>query len=311
MGRTIKILRRSIFSFVQNYHYFTSAPIFLAFPFAVSTLLSQSIIASSPLFPLVHGRLRSLFLAAGFPPSSELFAILNLKLSQTALTFVFVLPFTLSFLLLAKASIITSLDKSSHRQSSKKHSFFSLFNSLFITQACNSLVILSANATCFCFLVIYFNVFDFMGLSSPRTLLILSAAGAVVYSIILANAYIICNLALVLSGTDKEQGGFISILKTCILIRGRTATALSLAVPLNMALAGVEALFQYRIVRGLNRNIGSSMILESMVIAYMYSMLLVIDTIVGFMLLKSCKRDTYQIDDEDEDIIYFRRRVKL
>ncbi|KAL0421934.1 UNVERIFIED_CONTAM: hypothetical protein Slati_3216300 [Sesamum latifolium] len=114
-------------------------------------------------------------------------------------------------------------------------------------QLCNSLVILAANATCFFLLVIFFNFFDVLGLSSPRSQLLLSATGAVVYSIILANAYITCNLALVLAGMEK-RGGFISILKACVLIQGRTATALSLAVPINMALAAIEALFQYRIV---------------------------------------------------------------
>ncbi|KAK4437030.1 hypothetical protein Salat_0036900 [Sesamum alatum] len=299
MGKASRIMRKSIFTFLQNFHFFTSSPSLLAVPFAISTLLSQPLVSSSSLFPLVHGRLRSLFLTAGFPPLSELFAILNLKLSQTILSFLFVLPFTLSFLLLAKASVIRALE---HRKTPHRHAFFSwimIFNPLFITLLCNSLFILSANATCFCLLIISFNLFDILGLSSHGPLLLLSATGAIIYSIILANAYIICNLALLLSGIER-QGGFNSILKACLLIRGRTATALSLAVPINMALAAVEALFQYRVVRSYKRATApdSSMVLEAMLIAYLYAILLVLDTILGFEFLKSCKAD-YQMDQTE------------
>ncbi|KAI3463931.1 hypothetical protein Pfo_020594 [Paulownia fortunei] len=299
MGKAGRIIRRSIFSFLQNYQYFTSTPSLLAFPFAASYLLSQSLIPSSHLFPLVHGRLRSLFLAAGFPPSSELFAILSLKLSQTILTFLFVCPFTFSFLLLAKASIIKALDHHKVAEQPAVSSWILLFNPLLITQLCNSLVILAANATCFFLLVISFNCFHVLGLSSPGPLLLLSATGAIVYSIILANAYIICILALVSSGMEKH-GGFISILKACVLIQGRTATALSLAVPINMALAAIEALFQYRIIRAYHRARApnSAMLLEGMLIAYLYAVLLVLDTVVGCVFWRSCKTD-HQIDQEE------------
>ncbi|KAG8379227.1 hypothetical protein BUALT_Bualt07G0066600 [Buddleja alternifolia] len=298
MAKTYTIIRTSIFTFLQNFQHFTSTPSLLAFPFAVSTLLSQSLISSSNIFPLIHARLTSLFLASGFPPSSELFAILNLKLTQTILGFLFVLPFTLSSLLISKASIIRAL----HNKQEKNHKFSSwiaIFNPLLVTQLCNSLVILSANATSFCIIVISFNVLDVLGLSSPKSILLLSAIGVVIYSIILANAYIICNLSLIISGTEKH-GGFISILKACVLIRGRNGTALSLAVPINLAFAAIEALFQYRVVRAYNRAmaIDSSMVLEGMFIAYLYAILIVLDTIVGCLFLKSCKSD-YQIDQDE------------
>ncbi|KAK6123054.1 hypothetical protein DH2020_043206 [Rehmannia glutinosa] len=298
MAKPTKIMRTSIFLFLQNFQHFTSTPTLLAVPFAVSTLLSQPLIASSPLFPLVHGRLRSLLAAAGFPPSLELFAILNLKLSQTILSFLFALPFTLSFLLLSKASTITTLF---HKNAI--FSWISIHNPLLITQCCNSIVVLSANATCFCVLLIFFNCYDLLGLSSPRTLLLLFATGAIIYSIVLANAYVVCNLSLIVSGIEK-RGGANAILKACLLVRGRTATALSLAVPMNMALAAVEALFQYRVVRAYNREmaIDCYIVLEAMLVAYMYSALIVLDTIVGSVFLKSCKTDFYhQIEIQERD----------
>lgn len=83
-----------------------------------------------------------------------------------------------------------------------------------------------------------------------------------------------------------------SILKACELIRGRNSTALSLALPLNMALAAIEGLFQYRVVGAYNYKTGnptSAMALEWMLIAYLYCIFIVLDTIVSCVFYKSCK----------------------
>ncbi|KAL2516044.1 hypothetical protein Fot_30015 [Forsythia ovata] len=297
MENTGRIIRRSIFTFLQSYQFFTSTAAILALPLAGSSLLSQASLPSSPLFALVYSRLRTLFVAAGFPPSSDLFTILNLKLSQTIVTFLLVLPFTLTFLLFAKASIINALFY--HQEKKHSSSWIKLFKSLFLTQICNSLVILSANATCFCLLLVAFNFFDLLGLSSPGHFLFLSALGIIIYSVILANAYVLCNLAIVLSGIEKH-GGLTTIFKAFFLIRGRTATALSLALPFNIAMASIEALFQYRVVRAYNNALSpnSSMVFEGIFIAYLYSILLVLDTVVGCMFFKSCRTE-FQIDQEN------------
>lgn len=293
----------------------STAAALLGFPFAVLVLLSEASVPSSSLLRVIHNKIQSVFDAAGFPRSSEFFTILNLKLSQTISTSFLVVPFALSFLLLAKAFVIQVLGKHMY---SRKHgfaSFLTLYKPLLLTQICNTLVIVSANATCFCILFFVFNCIEGLGVSNSKSLLFFSATGAVLYSIVLANALIICNLALVLSGIENS-GGYMAILKACVLIRGRTATALSLALPINLALAAVEALFQYRIVRAYYQeesSISSAMALEGMFIAYMYSVLLVLDTVVGCLFYRSCKtslridqehRYLYRIEIEDREYGY-------
>ncbi|KAK9926054.1 hypothetical protein M0R45_023308 [Rubus argutus] len=302
MGKATKILRKSIHTFLQDYQHFTSVVALIAFPFSVSLLISQAIVPSSTssLLPTIHNRLQSLFDAAGFPPSSQFFNILTHKLSQTISSSIFTLPFTLTFLLITKASIIQSLNS---RKNPSFSSSLSLYTPILITHLCNSLLILSANATVFSLLFIAFNFLEGVGFSdSPNTLLFLSASGAVLYSIVLANALIICNLALVLSGTE-ESGGYLAILKACLVIRGRTSTALLLALPVSLGLAAIEALFQYRVVRAFHveGKLGSSMVLEGVFIAYLYSILVVLDTIVSFMFFKSCKPSSWEIECTDEE----------
>ena len=300
MEKSRKIIRRSIFTFLQNYNHFTSKAALLALPFSASILISQALLvpsfnsssssSSSSLLPTIYARLNNLFDAAGFPKSSEFFTILSQKLSQTIYSSIFTLPFTLSFFLISKAYVIQSLNAPKPASRPSFSSILSLYNPLFLTYVSNSLLILSANATVFTLLFFAFNVLEGLGLNSPNRILFLSAAGAVVYSIVLANALIICNLAMVLSGVEK-LGGYLATLKACVLIKGRTPTALSLALPMNLGLASVEALFQYRVVRAyhVNGKLGSSMALEGILIFYLYSILLVLDTIVNIMFFKSCK----------------------
>ncbi|KAE9467212.1 hypothetical protein C3L33_00870, partial [Rhododendron williamsianum] len=295
MARSFKILRRSIHSFINNYNY-TTTSLLLAFPFSSALLFSQFFLPSSPLFLTIQNHLNSLFEAAGFPPSSQLlFTIFNHYISQTITSSILVLPFTLSFLLISKASIILDFLHDHQQQKPSFASFLSIYNSILSTQICNSLLILSANASCFSLLFIAFSCLEASGYSSASSLLFLSATGAILYSIILGNSFIVCNLALVTSGMDKS-GGFSAILKACVLIRGWTATALALAIPVNMALVAVEALFHYRVVRAFNPA-SSSTAFEGIIIAWLYTIIVVIDTIVNYKFFKSCKRG-FRIDEE-------------
>ncbi|KAF8399538.1 hypothetical protein HHK36_015405 [Tetracentron sinense] len=293
MERTGKIIRRSIFTFLQNYQYFTSTVALLVFPFSASILLSQAVVpSSSPLLPIIHARLKSLFDASGLPSSSQFFYLLNLKLSQTISSSMFTIPFSLSFFLVAKAAIIQALYHHKPSLPNPSSSFICLYHPLLLTHLCNSFFILSANAAAFSLLFLAFNSLDASGFSSPNLILFLSAAGAVLYSVILANALIVSNLALVVAGMEN-CGGYLAILKACVLIRGRTSTALSLAIPTNLGLAAVEALFQYRVVRAyhLSGMLGPNMALEGLFIAYLYSLLIVLDTVGSCIFLKSCKSD--------------------
>lgn len=311
MENTAKIMRKSIHIFLRNYQYFTATAALMAFPFSATVLLSQIVVPSSSLLFSIQNRLSSVFIAAGFPPSSEFFTVLNLKLSQTISTSIFTLPFTFTSLLIAKASIIQLLDQQKQNYPVSFLSLISIFNPIFLTQLCNSFLIISANATAFSILLVAFNCFEGLGYSSPGFILFISALGAVIYSIILANAFVFSNLALISSGMERN-GGFLAILKACVLMRGRTSTALSLAVPLNLAMALIEGLFQYRVIRAYHRsgNLSSLMVLEGLFIAYMYSIVIVVDTIVSCVFFKRCYlrsgmdyelgRCSYQIETEED-----------
>jgi hypothetical protein len=301
MEVSYKILRRSIHSFLQNYLYFTTTISFLAFPFSASILLSQALVPfSSSLFPQIYNHLKNLFDAAGFPSSSQLFTILNLKVSQTITSSIFTLPFTLTFFLITKAFIIQALNKNKENLQPSSYNYKPILH----TYIYNTFFILSANASTFCFLFLAFSFSEGLGNSSPSFTLFLSAAAAVFFSVILANALVICNMALTLSGMEGH-GGYMAILKACVVLRGRTSVALLLALPVNVGLAAIEALFQFRIVRGYYIG-GKSwffLALEGIFIAYLYSIFIIIDTIVSFMFYKNCKTRGSLLDREDKHFL--------
>ncbi|XP_068654001.1 uncharacterized protein [Aristolochia californica] len=277
-----KTIRRSIHDFLRHYHHFTSAALII-FPVSSAILLSQPFLSSSPLFRSIHSRLWSLFQSAGFPPTSPFFSLLNLKLSQTLSSSLFTLPLTLSFLLVAKSYIITTLSSTPH--SSCLH----LYRPLLLTHVCNSFILFSANSTALSLLFLAFNSFEALGITSTNFFLFLSAAGAVLYSIILANALVVCNLALIVAGMEN-CGGHRAILWSGVLIRERAATALSLTIPTNLTLAVVEALFQYRVVKAYYESpkFHLSFLCEATLIAYIYSLILVLDTVIGCTFYRSC-----------------------
>ncbi|CAI0412987.1 unnamed protein product [Linum tenue] len=273
-----QILRTSIYTFLQQFQFFTSTPAFLAFPFSASVLLSQ---AAAP----------AAATAAGFPPSSQFFTILNLKLAQTIAASIYTIPFSLTFFLFAKSSAFASLKNRAFNQpdhSSPPESVSSIFWPLLLTHITNSFLVISANASAFCVMFLSFNVFERVFPTSPVFLLLLSAVGALVYSVI-------CNLAAVISAMEK-RGGYLAVLKAAVMMQGRASTALSLALPVNLGMAGIEALFQYRIVIGRywvyettpwSRSLTVG--LEAMLICYMYSMFVVLDAIVGCFFFKSIR----------------------
>ncbi|KAL3617953.1 hypothetical protein CASFOL_038274 [Castilleja foliolosa] len=303
---TAKILRKSIFSVLQNYQYYTLTPTLVAFSYAVSYLLIQSLLPSSDIFLLP--RLRSIFLSAGYSHSpNDIFALLNLKLSQTILTFLFV-PHTFSSLLLARASIIIN-----HRNPTSSFRAPLFVFPLLITQLCSTLVMLAANATYFVFFALCINFLDVLGLSSSRGYILFFSL-VVIYSVVVANIYVICNLASVMSALEN-RGGFVLILKACVMIKGRITTALSLAVIMNTGLAAVEILFQYRVVRAYNRRdlvtkSGLLVIMEGGFIALLYAVFLVLDTVVGCTFWESCNKDENQIEIQDRDIKCFAQTHK-
>ncbi|KAJ3685555.1 hypothetical protein LUZ61_014719 [Rhynchospora tenuis] len=292
MGMTRDVIRSSINGFFKGYNAFTTIAAIFVFPASLSVLLSESLIPSSTsVVSALSIRLRSLFQAAGFP-ETKFFSLLNIKLSQTIFSFCMSLPFTLTFLLLAKSCVIQIFrDSPRYGQLVVPHfsKFLPIYPSLFSTHIFSIFVFLSSNVTSFSLLFVLFNCADLFGLKSDTSVILLSAIGAIVYSVFIATTTVICNLATIISGMENCDG-YMSILKACILTRGRIATALALALPTNIGMTVMEALFQFRIMRQyrISGNFSPAIMWEAFSITYIHSVLMVFEIIVSCMYYRRC-----------------------
>nr|XP_034586776.1 uncharacterized protein LOC117849336 [Setaria viridis] len=268
MGSAGKVVRTALHAFFRHYHPASSAASLLALPFSAAALLSRSHPALlAPSHALSH-RLRRVLVAAGFPPASQLLFLLSHRLSQRACAFLAALPFSLSFLLLAKVV--------------------------------NCLALLLANAAVFAALLAAFNAAEALhllggapsGSGSGRAVLALSAAGVIVYSVALANASAVCNLATVVAAAEGRGGAHAMLKALLMLLRaGDAATAVAASLPASLAAAAVEALFQLRVMRPytLTGKVTAGMLCEGLLVAYIHAMICVLDTVITSMVYQTCK----------------------
>ncbi|KAM0862320.1 hypothetical protein ACQ4PT_045325 [Festuca glaucescens] len=295
--RAGRVLRAAVVAFFDGYHCFSPVAAILALPFSAAVLASQAMAPSSPALRGASSRLREMFHAAGFPPSS-FFALLNGKLSQTLFTFAATLPFALTFLLLAKACVAAVLapDAPRRRRMSlpRGAAVARAYPALLATHLFGSFVMLSANAAVFSLLFLVFGAADLLGFTSTASTLALSAAGAIAYSVAVGVATVVCNLALVVAAMERGVAGHGAVLRACVLIRGSVPTALALALPTNLGMAAAEALFQLRVVSQ-RRKAGSlapGVAGEAFSVAYIHALCVVLEIIVSCVFYRSCCKRT-------------------
>ncbi|KAL6842196.1 hypothetical protein ACP4OV_028175 [Aristida adscensionis] len=309
MGGAGKIIRAALHAFFRHYHPASSAASLLALPFSAAALLSRSHPALLAPSLSLSRRLGRVLVAAGFPPASQLLLLLSHRLSQRACAFLATLPFSLSFLLLAKACAVhccCSIPPPRRRQRRPPAAAAVAVRELLRspsypamarTQAVNCLAVLLANAAVFAALLAAFNAAEALQLLNPggggdRAVLALSAAGVIVYSVALANAAAACNLATVVAAAEGRGGAHAMLKALLLLLRaGDAATAVAASLPASLATAAVEALFQLRVMRPYTATgvVSAAMVCEGLLVAYLHAMVCVLDTVISGMVYQSCK----------------------
>ncbi|KAF8661108.1 hypothetical protein HU200_057214 [Digitaria exilis] len=343
-----KVVRAALHAFFRQYHPWSSSATLLALPFSAAALLSRSHPALLAPSRALSRRLRRALVAAGFPPASQLLFLLSHRLSHRACAFLASLPFSLSFLLLAKAFAVHSCSNPPpppppqppqrmrrRKQPSSIAAVAELVRSSYpamaATQIVNCLALVLANAAVFAALLAAFNAADALHLlgggaavppsdsiSVPnsggggRAVLTLSAAGVIVYSVALANASAVCNLATVVAAAEGKGGADAMLKAVLMLLRaGDAATAVAASLPASLAAAAVEALFHLRVMRPYTLTGGkvtTGMLCEGILVAYIHAMICVLDTVITTMFYQTCKASyschlvELELDEGKEDL---------
>ncbi|KAJ8750059.1 hypothetical protein K2173_013974 [Erythroxylum novogranatense] len=268
LEKTGKIIRRSIFTLLKDFQHYCTAPVVLMLPFSVSVLLLQSVYRScSQTNPLL------------FPARAS---FLGVNLCQVIFSYIFSFPLTLTFLVIAKGSIIRHLNQ--YRMAT-----LPFYKTLILTCLCNIIFTVSSSLVAFFLLLTVLSLTEeAFGLASSNPLLI-EAAQIVLY-MILTNTMVISNLALAVAGTGNSTG-YRAICRVALLRKQTNSMALLLTIPVNLGLAAIESLFRYRVIRAyyLLGRLSLSMVMESLLIAYMFSLLIVLETIASCLFIMDCE----------------------
>ncbi|KAL6842197.1 hypothetical protein ACP4OV_028176 [Aristida adscensionis] len=302
-GGAGEVVRAALHAFFRHYHPAASVAPLLALPFSAAALLSRSHPALLAPSRALSARLRGVLVAGGFPPASQLLFLLSHGLSRRACAFVVSLPFSLSFLLLARACAVRCCSAPSRRRRDQpppaavvvREAMRASCPAMARTQPVNCLVLLLANAAVFATVLAAFNAaaaLRLLGSGGGRAVLALSAAGVIVYSVALANAATVCNLATVVAAAEG-RGGARAVLRALLLLlcAGDAATAVAASLPASLATAAVEALFQLRVMRPYiaTGKVTAAMVCEGLLVAYIHAMICVLDTVITCMVYQSFK----------------------
>lgn len=265
-----KIIRSSIFIFLKHFHFFTTKPLLVLLPFSASALLSQSLLKSAS------------------PKSTFIFINLHALSCHLSHPTILIHLFSLPSLIISKASTIQALNP--HKL------FSSLYWPLLLTQLCNLALIITIKMVAF--------LTFFLALSYKSTFLL--SLASIFFSGLLTNLVGIGNLAMVVAVMEANSKGFAAIYQACWMLmeRGKFSIVLVLALPANLGLGAIEALFGYRVIRVYHNSVGkisASVAFEGILIAYLYSLLLVLDTIACCLFYKSCLEDDQSDDVEKKE----------
>ncbi|KAK9040407.1 hypothetical protein V6N11_015569 [Hibiscus sabdariffa] len=210
---------------------------------------------------------------------------------QTDFPFLLTLFLSLSSFIASKASIIKALNPQKPCFQPPISGFISVYKPLLLTHlsslAMDSLIVL--------FISVASSLQPYIGL-------ILPVFGAF-------NSVMVSNLALVMAAMGNCKGP-LAIYKACSLLKnGGNLSSFLLVLPTNLCLFAIEALFRFRVM-GIYRLLGkinASLALEGLLISYLYSLLIVLETIICCMFYKSFATDD-QIHGSCCDLEFARQR---
>uniref|UniRef100_A0A2P2JUD1 Uncharacterized protein MANES_01G032000 n=1 Tax=Rhizophora mucronata TaxID=61149 RepID=A0A2P2JUD1_RHIMU len=207
-------------------------------------------------------------------------------------------PLFLTLSLLSKAAVVYSVDCTYSRKTAYSSKFLVIISKIWrrvtFTYVWACMVIVGC-ITLFC--VLLFAICSMLSILGfwPDLNLYSAMMVGLVFSVVFANAIIICNVAIVISVLEDVSGPQ-ALLRSSILIRGQTQVGLLIFLGSTIGLAFVEGLFQHR-VKILSYGDGSSRIWEGPLLVIMYSFVVLIDLMMNAVFYFSCRSYSMEASD--------------
>jgi hypothetical protein len=212
------------------------------------------------------------------------------RFSETVISSAMCFPLYATLLLLSKTAVVYSVDCTYSRKkfdASKFCVIVAKFWRKMLSTYMWACTITVGCITMFCvFLVAFCSALAVLGFS-PNIVVYAALMVGLVFSVIFANAIIICNIALVISVLEDVSGAQ-AMLRSSILIKGQTQVGLLIYLGSTIGMAFVEGLFEHR-VKTLSYGDGSSRMWEGPLLVIMYSFVVLIDSMMSAVFYFSCR----------------------
>uniref|UniRef100_A0A5B7BSP6 Son of sevenless n=1 Tax=Davidia involucrata TaxID=16924 RepID=A0A5B7BSP6_DAVIN len=222
------------------------------------------------------------------------------KFSEMALSAAMCFPLYITLSLLSKAAVVYTVDCTYSRKKFDSSKFYVIVTKIWRRLVWTYLWVCVVIAGCLTlFLVLLVAVTSlFSVLGFPSDLIVYPAMMVgLVFSIIFANAIIICKIATVISVLEDVSGPQ-ALLRSGLLIRGQTQVGLSIFLGSTIGMAFVEELFEHR-VKTISYGDGSSRIWEGPLLVIMYSFVVLIDSMMSAVFYFSCRSYSMEISNEE------------
>lgn len=224
------------------------------------------------------------------------------RFAEMAISSVMCFPLYVSLFLLSKAAVVYSVDCSYSRKQFDSSKFFAIvrkiWRRLVSTYVWVSMVIVGCITLFFIILAAVCNILSIIR-SPPDVVVYAAIAVGFVFSVVFANAVIICSIAVVISVLEDVSGPE-ALLRSGVLIKGQTHVGLLIFLGSAIGTAFVEGLFEHR-VKTLSYGDGSSRIWEGPLLVLMNSFVVLIDSMMSAVFYYSCRCSSLESSDSDQE----------
>ncbi|KAK9675962.1 hypothetical protein RND81_11G044600 [Saponaria officinalis] len=222
------------------------------------------------------------------------------KFSEMVVSTAVCFPLYITLSLLSKAAVVYSVDCTYSKKQFDASKFCVIVKKLWrrvvVTYFWSCMVIFGVVTL---FLVLFMavcNLFLIFGLA-PNLIVYLGVIIGFVFSIVFANAIIVCNVSVVISVLEDASGPQ-ALLRSSVLIRGQTQVGLLMYLMSTIGMAFVQGLFEHR-VKTLSYGDGSSRVWEGPLLVLMYSFVVLIDYMMTAVFYFSCRSFSMEAANDD------------
>ncbi|KAL5553714.1 hypothetical protein UlMin_041115 [Ulmus minor] len=294
----LEILRETVRILRYNSMGFMAIAALLICP--VSAVFISNILVDQSLVKRLTIRLLLMSKSSGLPLRSFIKQSCQ-KFSEMAISSAMCFPLFITLSLLSKAAIVYSVDCTYSRKQFDATKFYAIickiWRRLVSTYVWVCMVIVGCVTLFFVVLAAVCNAISITGFS-PDIIVYAAILVGLVFSVVFANAVVICDIAIVISVLEDVSGPE-ALLRSGVLIKDQTQVGLLIFLGSTIVLAFVEGLFEHR-VKTLSYGDGSSRLWEGPLLVLMYSFVVLIDSMMSAVFYFSCRSSSNVETSEGE-----------